>query len=89
MDRLATLISRAVALAGGVAVVLMTVHVTADVLFRHAFNRPLPGTLTMVTYFYMVIAAFAPLVFVERRGAHISVEVFTSSMPGRAVRCRC
>ena len=86
MDRLATLISRAVALAGGVAVALMTVHVTADVLFRHVFNRPLPGTLTMVTYFYMVIAAFAPLAFVERRGAHISVEVFTSLMPGRAVR---
>jgi TRAP-type C4-dicarboxylate transport system permease small subunit len=81
IDRLVTFISRAVALIGGLAVALMMVHVTLDVLFRYVLNRPLAGTLTMVTYYYMILAAFVPLAFVERRGAHISVEVFTAMMP--------
>lgn len=86
IDRLVTLISRAVALIGGLAVALMMVHVTLDVLFRYVLNRPLAGTLTMVTYYYMILAAFVPLAFVERRGAHISVEVFTALMPPAATR---
>lgn len=86
IDRLVTFISRAVALIGGLAVALMMVHVTLDVLFRYVLNRPLAGTLTMVTYYYMILAAFVPLAFVERRGAHISVEVFTALMPPVASR---
>jgi TRAP-type C4-dicarboxylate transport system permease small subunit len=81
IDRLVTLISRAVALIGGLAVALMMMHVTLDVLFRYVLNRPLLGTLTMVTYYYMIIATFVPLAFVQRRDAHISVEVFTALMP--------
>jgi TRAP-type C4-dicarboxylate transport system permease small subunit len=83
IDRLVTFTSRAVALIGGIAVALMMVHVTLDVLFRYVLNRPLTGTLTMVTYYYMILAAFVPLAFVERRKAHISVEVFTAMMPPR------
>ena len=86
IDRLVTFISRAVALIGGLAVALMMVHVTLDVLFRYVLNRPLAGTLTMVTYYYMILAAFVPLAFVERRGAHISVAVFTAMMPPLVTR---
>lgn len=86
IDRVIDLISRAVSLVAGIAVALMMVHVTTDVIFRYVLNRPLPGTLTMVTYFYMVIVAFLPLASVERNGAHISVEVFTTLMPDRVQR---
>lgn len=86
IDRLVTWISRAVALIGGLAVALMMVHVTTDVFFRYVLNRPLAGTLTMVTYHYMLLAAFVPLAFVQRRNAHISVEVFTSMLPPRVER---
>ncbi|WP_342706692.1 TRAP transporter small permease [Lutimaribacter saemankumensis] len=74
------------ALIGGFGVASMMAHVTLDVVFRYALNRPLPGTLTMVTYYYMILVAFVPLGFVERQRAHISVEVFTALMPPRIAK---
>ena len=65
----------------GAAVALMMVQVTLDVAMRHLFGSPLPGTLTIVSYYYMVIAAFVPLALAEQREAHISVEFVTDLMP--------
>ncbi|MGG7566830.1 TRAP transporter small permease [Rhodovulum sp. DZ06] len=70
----------------GLAVAAMMLHVTLDVAARHLFGAPLPGTLTLVSHYYMVIAAFVPLALAEHRGAHISVEVFTDRLPARARR---
>lgn len=76
-------LSRAAIIMGGVAIAFMMIHVTADVVMRYVLNRPLPGTLTVVTYYYMILATFLPLAFAERMRAHISVEVVTELLPGR------
>ncbi|MCE8009554.1 TRAP transporter small permease [Aestuariivita sp.] len=76
-------LSRAATILGGISIALMMVHVTADVVMRYVFNRPLTGTLTVVTYYYMILATFLPMAFAERRRAHISVEVLTELMPAR------
>lgn len=68
---------------GGLAIALMMIHVTLDVALRYIFNAPLPGTITVVAYYYMIIAAFLPLAFAEQKNAHISVEVFTDLLPDR------
>lgn len=81
--RAVTGVTRLGTLLGGIAIALMMVHVSLDVLFRHAFNSPLPGTLTMVTYYYMVIATFVPLAHAEAKRAYISVEVVTDRLPAR------
>lgn len=81
--RAATGVTRLGTILGGIAIALMMVHVSLDVLCRHVFNSPLPGTLTMVTYYYMVIATFVPLAHAEAKQAHISVEVATDLMPLR------
>ncbi|MEZ5646327.1 MAG: TRAP transporter small permease [Burkholderiaceae bacterium] len=65
----------------GLAIALMMVHITLDVVMRNFFNYPLPGTITIVSYYYMAIAAFMPLAFAEQKSAHISVEVVTEMMP--------
>ncbi len=65
----------------GLAIALMMVHIVLDVLLRNFFNYPLPGTMTIVSYYYMAIAAFMPLAFAEQKSAHISVEVVTELMP--------
>lgn len=65
----------------GLAIALMMVHITLDVVLRNFFNYPLPGTITVVSYYYMAIAAFMPLAFAEQKSAHISVEVITELMP--------
>lgn len=62
---------------------LMMFHITLDVFFRYAFNRPFAETVDVVAYYYMIAVVFLPLAFVERRSEHIEVELFTQHLPVR------
>lgn len=66
---------------GGVAIMLMMVHIAADVTGRYFFNAPLPATIAIVSNYYMVIAAFIPLALAQKRDMHISVEVAMQMLP--------
>ena len=68
---------------GAAAIFLMMLHITADVIGKFIFNRPLPGTTPIVSQYYMVVAAFLPLAIVERLTGHISVEVLFTAFPRR------
>ncbi len=74
-------VTNVISIIGGLAIALMMFHVTFDVIGRYFFNAPIPGTITIVSYYYMSIAAFVPLAFAEQKDAHISVEVITEQMP--------
>lgn len=85
MYRLGSWLSRLthlMTLLGGLAIALMMLHVTADVVCRFLFGKPIPGTITVVSHYYMIIAAFVPLALAEQKDAHISVEVLTERLPG-------
>ena len=71
---------------GAAVVALMMLHITLDVVAKYVFRLPMPGTITVVSNYYMIIVAFLPLAFTERRNGHISVEVLTTHFPGRAQR---
>ncbi len=73
----------AYAVVGAVAVALMMLHITADVVAKFVFNSPLPGTIAIVSQFYMVFATFLPLAMVERSNSHISVEIIVVNFPRR------
>jgi TRAP-type C4-dicarboxylate transport system permease small subunit len=81
IGRFLSKLTNLISIIGGLAIALMMVHITADVAGRYFFNSPLPGTITIVSYYYMSIAAFVPLAFAEQKDAHISVEVITERMP--------
>jgi len=66
---------------GAVAIFLMMLHITADVIGKFVFNSPLPGTIPIVSQYYMVIAAFLPLAIVERMTGQISVEILYTAFP--------
>ncbi|MDF1730639.1 MAG: TRAP transporter small permease [Minwuia sp.] len=68
---------------GSIAVGLMMVHITVDVVGKFVFFSPVPATITMVSNYYMVVVAFLPLALAERRNSHISVEVLTELFPSR------
>lgn len=80
------MLARAGAVLGAAAILLMMVHVTLDVVMRKLLGAPLPGTLSAVTNYYMVIAVFMPLALVERHRAHISVDVMMPLLPARLSR---
>ena len=68
---------------GMIAVALMMVHITGDVIGKYLFNAPIPATISLVSRYYMVLLAFMPLAYAESRRAHISVEVLTELFPER------
>ncbi|MVW72364.1 TRAP transporter small permease [Bordetella sp. 15P40C-2] len=74
-------------LAGGIAVVLMMIHITADIVLRFFSSAP-PGTISIVSYYYMLIVTFISLAFAERRNAHIAVDIVYDHLP-RALQACC
>ena len=71
------------AVAGGVALVLMMLHIVADVATKYLFNDPIDGTTEIVAAYYMVAVVFLPLAYVTFAEGHLIVELFTARMSGR------
>ncbi|UJQ94652.1 TRAP transporter small permease [Mariluticola halotolerans] len=67
-------------------VIAMMLHVSADVIGRTFFHHPLPGTLEIVTAYYMVALAFLPIAWIARERGHIIVELFTAHLPRRKIK---
>lgn len=66
---------------GTACIVLMMLHVAADVTGRYFFNAPLPGTITVVAHYYMIVVVFIGLGVAERENAHIAVEIVSDLLP--------
>lgn len=71
-------INQIITLIGGAAISLMMIQVTLDVFFRFVLNTPLPGTITIVAHYYMIIAIFLPLAYVEQTKSSICIELISS-----------
>jgi len=66
----------------------MMIHVSADVVLKYVLNRPIPGTLEIVSAYYMVGGVFLPIAMVEILRASISVDVAYQFMP-RGMKAFC
>lgn len=71
---------------GAAGVILLMLHVCADVAMRHFFNKPIPATVDVVSRYYMVLIAFLPLAWVEREGGMIHVALLESVLPNYLIR---
>lgn len=85
LERIARLLANALFVAASVAIMAMMVHVTADILGRLIFNRPLVGTLEIVASYYMVACAYLPLAYVQIERSHMVIELFTQKFSDRAI----
>lgn len=68
---------------GMLCVIAMMLHVVLDVICRYGLNAPLPGTLNIVSRYYMVGIVFLSLAAVERQNAQITVEIVYDRLPAR------
>lgn len=75
VTRLTDRLARILAFVGAAGVLAMMVHVCADVASRAMTGASLPATVEVVSYYYMVLVAFLPLAWVERKEGMISVEL--------------
>jgi|TARA_R110002051_G_scaffold298021_1_gene364755 TRAP-type C4-dicarboxylate transport system permease small subunit len=71
------------ALVVGGLVVLMMLHVTAEVLLRVVFGTHIPGTMEVVTYYYMVAAVFMGIFSCTTEDGHIRVDVLAQFFKGK------
>lgn len=77
MAAFARLTSRAMNLTAVVAALgalVMMVHICAEVVLRTFFSAPIPATVEIVSRYYMVVLAFLPIAWLERRRGMVSVE---------------
>lgn len=79
-------VSRALAGVAAAVVVIMAVHVFVDVTARTLANRPVPGTLEYVTYWWMPAVVFLALAGGQLRAEHMNVTLLTDLMTPRARR---
>ena len=76
LDRLAWLLL----IAAAVAILAMMLNITADILGKLLFHRPVIGTLELVSSWYMVAVTFLPLAHVYATRSNIVVELFTQNL---------
>lgn len=77
--------SRCLLVFGGLAIIAMMLHICLDVAGRYFLNRPITGTLEIVSWYYMVACIFLPLAFVQVQRKHLTVEMFTMGLKERSL----
>ena len=84
LDRMSAVIARATGGLAALAVLVMCLHVAAGILTLAFFGVSLTGTVEVVSYYWMVIIAFAPWAFAQWTREHIAVDVLASLLSQRA-----
>ena len=74
-------IDRCILALAGMALLLMMLHISIDVVSNLLFGAPVPLTNATVTQYYMIAVAFLPLAAGEYRGAHIRVDLVVNHLP--------
>lgn len=82
-ERLARWMSNALLILAAVAILLMMLHIVADVVGRYFFDHPVPGTMETTTIYYMVAVSVLPWAYVTQHDGQIVVELFTSGLSRR------
>jgi TRAP-type C4-dicarboxylate transport system permease small subunit len=84
IDSIVTWAARLSFFVGGVAIILMMLHIAGEVIARSFFNSGLPGTLAITSEWYMIIIVYMPLALLMLRDQHISVDLLTHNMSAKA-----
>lgn len=74
-------LNKIIAFCAAALLVLMMVHVTGDVLARNLLSWSAPGTLEIVSMYYMPAIVFMPLAYVESLDEHIHVDLVYNRLP--------
>lgn len=82
--RISHITAHSLVIIAALALLLMMLHVTADVIGKYVFNAPIPGTAEVVASYYMVSAVFLPLAWVEIIEGSITVELIYDLLGRRA-----
>ncbi|MDX2484976.1 MAG: TRAP transporter small permease [Pseudodonghicola sp.] len=69
------------------AMILMMLQICADAAMRTIASSSVPGTLEIVSFYYMVSVVFLPLAYIQLHRGHVIIELFTTGLSVRATAC--
>lgn len=69
---------------GGAAMMMMMIQICMDAAMRTLANSSVPGTLEIVSFYYMVAVVFLPLAYIQLHRGHVIIELFTAGLSPRA-----
>ena len=82
LHRILAPVETALNLCSAVILFLLMFYVTAEVLMRYLFNRPLAGHLE-ATQLMIAPAVFLALSYVQARGGHVGMDILRDRLPER------
>jgi TRAP-type C4-dicarboxylate transport system permease small subunit len=83
LERVVSLISRAInSVAAGILVAMMLLT-AMDVLLRYIFNQPISGSMELTEYMMVIVVAFGLAHCAVQKG-NVRVDVLVSRLPSRA-----
>lgn len=81
--RLIVILCKALIFIAALAMILMMVQICADAALRTMFDSTVPGTLEIVSFYYMVSVVFLPLAYIQLHRGHVIIELFTAGLSPR------
>lgn len=84
IEKTITRLSNLLIVMAGLALILMMVHVSLDVMAKYLINFPVPGTTEIVAAYYMISIVFLPLAYIELNNKSIVVEMLYGWLPNMA-----
>jgi TRAP-type C4-dicarboxylate transport system permease small subunit len=82
LERFDAFVNRALAWAGGLALIAMMVFTVADMVLR-ALGRPVAGSYEIIGWLSAAAMALA-LGYTQRHRGHVAIDLLTTRLPGRA-----
>lgn len=83
MRRAYQALRKALMIVGGLGLLAMMLHITAEVVLRATLGVTLPGTIEFVSFYYMVGVVFVGLALVVLVNEQVIVEIFLNWLPAR------
>lgn len=81
--RMIVYLCNALMVLAAVAMLLMMVQICMDAALRTLANSTMPGTLEIVSFYYMVSVVFLPLAYIQMHRGHVIIELFTDGLSDR------
>jgi TRAP-type C4-dicarboxylate transport system permease small subunit len=84
-DRLLSFLSKIMGIASSIAVLILLIVTTLDVLLLKIFSEPIPGASELIAVF-MPFVVFGFLLETQRREQHITVDIFTGKIVNPTIK---
>ncbi len=86
MKSIIQLLEKSSTLVASACLLVTMLLISADAVARYAFHSPIPWTMDVVSYYFMVVISYLAISDTFRHGDHIQLDLFLARMGPRTKR---